>query len=139
MLLTKKFLRRVLWNSTKNVHLKLKHSCDVCDKQFSGKSHLEIHKKSVHLKLKHRCDVCDKQFSQKNNLESHKKSIHLKLKQYMCDVCDKTDFQNLHFEGGLQYTPMLKMCLFSVVRDNLSHLQSWGHQNLAQGLYLDPF
>ena len=50
----------------------------------------------------------------------------------------KTDFQNLHFEGGLPYTPMLKMGQFAVVRDNLSHLKSYGHENLAQSLYLDP-
>jgi hypothetical protein len=36
----------------------------------------------------------------------------------------KTDFQNLHFEGGLPYTPMLKMGQFAVVRDNISHLKS---------------
>ena len=51
----------------------------------------------------------------------------------------KTDFQNLHFEGGLPYTPMLKMGQFAVVRDNLSRLKSYGHENLAQSLYLDPF
>ena len=50
----------------------------------------------------------------------------------------KTDFHNLHFEGGLPYTPMLKMGQFAVVRDNLSHLKSYGHENLAQSLYLDP-
>ena len=27
----------------------------------------------------------------------------------------------------------------SVFRDNLSHLKSYGHENLAQSLYLDPF
>ena len=38
----------------------------------------------------------------------------------------KTDFQNLHFEGRLPYTPMLKTGQFAVVRDNLSHLTSYG-------------
>ena len=33
---------------------------------------------------------------------------------------------NLHFEGGLPYTPMLKMGQFAIVRDNLSHLKSLG-------------
>jgi len=37
---------------------------------------------------------------------------------------EKTDFQNFHFEGGLPYTPMLKMDQFAVVRDNISHLKS---------------
>ena len=49
----------------------------------------------------------------------------------------KTDFQNLHFEGGLQYTPVLQISQFAVGRDNLWHLWSYIHENLAQGLYLD--
>ena len=50
------------------------HSCDSCDKQFTRKDSLEMHKKTVHLKLKpagerhYSCDVCDKQFLKSGHL-----------------------------------------------------------------------
>ena len=59
------------------------------------------------------------------------------LKAYIWTLSNmkKTDFQNLHFEGGLPYTPTLKMCQFAVVQDNLSQLKSHLHEIWAQYVF----
>ncbi|CDQ59518.1 unnamed protein product [Oncorhynchus mykiss] len=67
--------------STENKRFK----CDVCEKTFSKKELLRVHK-LIHTKP-FKCDICEKTFSRKGLLEGHK-LIH--TRPFTCDVCDKT-------------------------------------------------
>ena len=62
--------------------------CEVCEKKFSQKAHLQSHM-LTHTKVKaHECDICYKKFSRKDTLDFHFRIIHFGEKPYGCKECD---------------------------------------------------
>ena len=59
--------------------------CDVCNKNFSTKGNLKVHKR----KHTNQCDVCYKNFSTKDILKIHLRN-HTGGKLYACEYCEKT-------------------------------------------------
>ena len=64
-----------------------KFECDQCDKTYSSKGGLYMHKQSVHQGVKYACDQCDLQYTQKGDLIRHIQLKHEGVK-YACDQCD---------------------------------------------------
>ena len=60
--------------------------CNECEKQFCGKSSLNLHKKSVHEGFKYPCKLCNYKATLKSSLQKHINSIHEGVK-YPCDQC----------------------------------------------------
>ena len=60
--------------------------CDYCNKKFSTKSHLRMHKDNIHLENpnKHTCDQCGKAVY---HLRKHIESVHQGLKPFKCEFC----------------------------------------------------
>ncbi|XP_021966594.1 gastrula zinc finger protein XlCGF17.1-like [Folsomia candida] len=64
--------------------------CDQCEKQFSLKSNLTMHKRSHTSNPKMvKCDECGQAFSRKQGLTRHKTTVHRKLKDFACPECGK--------------------------------------------------
>ena len=66
-----------------NAHETKKHSfsCDLCDKVFITRSHLNEHKQKDHLiPIIHPCPICKLEFNDKNELILHQK-IHVQQKE----------------------------------------------------------
>ncbi|KAI5644637.1 zinc-finger double domain-containing protein [Phthorimaea operculella] len=64
------------------------YACNVCDKKFNLKSHLNAHNIIHTGKMPYACDVCGKRFKLKSNLRTHI-VIHTGEKPYACEICDK--------------------------------------------------
>ncbi|XP_067142656.1 gastrula zinc finger protein XlCGF7.1-like [Centruroides vittatus] len=67
-----------------------------CNKRFTTKQNLEIHRRTHRGERPFRCSLCDKCFTTKQNLQVHERS-HRGEKPFSCPVCDKcfTTKQNL--------------------------------------------
>ena len=66
-------------------------NCEICDKTFGEKGHLNRHINTVHLKKRNfKCDQCDKTFGQKNDLKTHINTVHLKQRNFKCDHCNES-------------------------------------------------
>lgn len=66
-------------------------SCDICDKGFIKRIHLEIHIAVHKNERPFECKTCGKTFKLQKGLNNHYKSHlpeNMKLK-YSCDLCDK--------------------------------------------------
>lgn len=66
------------------------YSCDICQKAFSIKSHVQRHKRSIHLDVskKYKCPSCNYETHQSCNLTRHIKT-HVNLQSYICVHCTK--------------------------------------------------
>ena len=60
--------------------------CDVCNKNFSTKHNLKVHK----TKHTNQCGVCNMNFSSKRILKVHLREQHMGGKPYTCEFCEKT-------------------------------------------------
>ena len=54
----------------------LKSACNKCERIFTSRSGLWLHKKKVHEGVRHKCDLCETVFSQQTHLKRHKSKIH---------------------------------------------------------------
>ncbi|XP_001843776.2 zinc finger protein 808 [Culex quinquefasciatus] len=63
--------------------------CDLCDKAFPVKTHLEIHY-SVHPEYHNfKCDECPRGFYFERELDKHKKKVHISTESYhTCETCN---------------------------------------------------
>ena len=50
--------------------------CPHCDKSFSRTGHLNVHIKSEHLKERHMCTICGRDYSKKSDLTRHRRESH---------------------------------------------------------------
>lgn len=57
--------------------------CDECDKEFSYKNTLQLHKQSAHSIRPFECEVCQKRFGRKSYLRIHLRT-HTKEKPFAC-------------------------------------------------------
>ncbi|XP_075160351.1 uncharacterized protein LOC142233337 [Haematobia irritans] len=66
------------------------YTCDVCFKDFRGKTDLRRHK-FIHSNDKpYKCEFCGNGYRQENNLKNHITSAHKKIKEFACKQCPKT-------------------------------------------------
>ena len=68
--------------------------CEICNKTFSSKSNLYIHKKHVHEKSEnvkvHKCYLCQKSFYYQDHLDKHVKEVHVGSDELLhCEICKK--------------------------------------------------
>ena len=63
-------------------------TCTVCQKVYSTKKNMELHRNAVHSGVKpFKCDQCGLEFARK---ESFKRHSHSGFKPFLCSVCGKT-------------------------------------------------
>ena len=79
---------------SKEVHGILKiHKCEICNKDFSKRTHLNAHLAIVHeqgdLPTTTICDLCGKELSNQNSLREHRKRVHEGVKNHVCHYCSK--------------------------------------------------
>lgn len=76
------------------------HACDQCDRLFSQRTSLKLHKNSVHQQIRpHACPHCDKRFKTTSHLKQHS-TIHtgilcLKYNDYVKNL-SKSQYQTQH-------------------------------------------
>ena len=63
--------------------------CTFCEKSFSSKKEMKLHRKMVHVKP-HKCKMCGKSFNRKSKLEIHVSSVHEGNMPFQCNDCDFT-------------------------------------------------
>lgn len=74
-----------------NMELVIEQSfeCALCSKKFIKKDHIKNHIKQVHLKQKVLCIVCDKYFHTLSLQRHQKNCLGLAEKKFECTVCNK--------------------------------------------------
>lgn len=65
------------------------HQCEVCDKVFVLKGHLDQHRLKHTGKRPFVCDVCGKGFTAKSDVKKHM-FVHLGTKPFVCALCGKS-------------------------------------------------
>ncbi|XP_013119207.2 zinc finger protein 420 [Stomoxys calcitrans] len=66
------------------------YTCDVCLKEFRGKSDLTRHKFIHTAERPYKCELCGNCYRQEVNLKNHITSAHKKIKEFACRECPKT-------------------------------------------------
>lgn len=88
----KKFTRRSYLLIHKRDHAgERKYACERCPNQYKQKSHLDRHIEASHLGIRHRCDFpgCSSEFSKAWSLKMHK-FAHAEHLPYKCNLCEST-------------------------------------------------
>lgn len=66
-----------------------KHQCSVCQKRFTRKQHLDLHRRVHSGEKPFSCTVCNRTFALKGTLEVHMRT-HTGERPYCCPICKKT-------------------------------------------------
>ena len=79
-------------------------TCEVCSKQFSGKSKLKRHIRSFHTtNLRFSCNVCHKTYKYEDDLKFHIKIVHDdNAPNYECVKCDFTTKHKKYLQTHLE-------------------------------------
>ena len=84
----------------KGVCMEKNRKCNVCDRVFSGKYHLELHMRLHNNEKPFQCEVCKKSFAQSRSLKEHMLT-HESERQFKCSYCDKKFVQRNHLKYHL--------------------------------------
>lgn len=66
-----------------------KHQCSVCNKRFTRKQHLDLHRRVHSGEKPYSCTICERTFALKGTLEVHMRT-HTGERPYSCSICKKT-------------------------------------------------
>ena len=82
----------------KSAHQEMKentkvHQCDLCEKAYSRKEHLQKHKEKTHFGVRYQCHMCQHKSTTSTSLKIHIKSIHDQVKS-LCPHCDHKAHDN---------------------------------------------
>ncbi|XP_036978107.1 uncharacterized protein LOC119032725 isoform X1 [Acanthopagrus latus] len=83
--------------STLNGHIKthtLPFQCDKCDKKYSSREHLNVHRRIHTGETPFLCSTCGRGFRSVYSLRLHVR-IHTGDRRYTCHICGKTSIQHL--------------------------------------------
>ena len=69
----------------------VEYKCTICDKIFSHRSSLRVHKNSIHENKRYQCIFCNYIATQLGHLNGHVAAQHKGVK-YKCKKCDQ-DFK----------------------------------------------
>ena len=75
--------------------------CDTCDKIFTSKWELEVHK--FKHEERYECNVCNKTFASPICLTRHKEDVYRSLKKFKCYICDSA------FKSSIQMAQHIKI------------------------------
>lgn len=59
-----------------DTHLGVKHTCEICQKDYSKRWSLKVHMFSHSKDKPHRCPICKTGFARRDKFKNHLKSIH---------------------------------------------------------------
>ncbi|KAK2708629.1 zinc finger protein 239-like isoform X2 [Artemia franciscana] len=65
------------------------YECEICQKNFSRRAHLNLHQRTHTGDKPHQCELCKKNFSNPSGLRVHRR-IHTGDKPYQCEECKKS-------------------------------------------------
>ncbi|XP_008113449.1 GDNF-inducible zinc finger protein 1 [Anolis carolinensis] len=74
-----------------DIHVVVKHSCNMCDQLFASSQNLRQHKLTVHNSEQcFPCLLCDKRFKRQKDVNDHIRRVHEKKRNpQRCPYCDK--------------------------------------------------
>ena len=100
-------------NSEASEERKEEFSCNLCEKKFTQRGHLQVHMESLHNGQRFPCSHCGKEFRQKPHLQRHVESVHLGVR-YKCDQCDhqSTQISNLVTHKEMVHENKIYFCKF---------------------------
>jgi len=87
-----------------NIHLKLKHECDICGQKLSSQGALHTHRKTQHEGIWWRCqeEGCDFKASDSSSLKHHTRVVH-NGERYACPE-EGCDFKAIHSSSLKHHT-----------------------------------
>ena len=66
----------VIFKGPKEKFSENNQQCDICEKSFSSKKYLKVHKTKIHTATKNKCDHCNFSDNDKIKLRNHIKTVH---------------------------------------------------------------
>ena len=100
--------------------------CDICDKSFRRKQHMQIHRIIHTSDAVFKCEFCSFVSVYKNALEKHRKIHSNPLKPYFCKICHKSFAKETSFQSHQQYhrgERRFKCDYCKIAFNNMSHLK----------------
>ncbi|KAJ8730282.1 hypothetical protein PYW07_017320 [Mythimna separata] len=88
----------------------LQYECVLCGRRFISKSVLDLHMTTHTKDRPYSCTECDKKFSTKQRVQIHKRAVHDKEKSHLCQLCSKSFFKKYHLQLHLRSHSKEKPC-----------------------------